>query len=454
MEDLEHLHFIGIAGSFMVGAARLAAERGHQISGSDTAFYPPMGEQAHAIGATLYTDYNADVNSRPADCYIIGNAVSRGNPLVESILSSNLPYISAPQWFAENILRGKTTIAVAGTHGKTTTASLLAWLMESAGLSPGFLLGGVHPNFGVSAKTGSGQYFVIEADEYDSAFFDKRPKFLHYRPTVAVLNNLEFDHADIYDSLAGIIKQFHYLLRTLPANGQAIVRFGDKNLAQALHQGVYSQVATFGGGSDDGGGDWLWGFVDGEMVINKDSAECCRLSPPLSGKMNRDNILAAIVAANAVGVDATRAGEFLAGYHPPLRRLQKIIDSKNILVFDDFAHHPTAYRQTIAALAEMHPTRRIIVAFEPRSNTMKAGFFKNELAMAFAAAARVIACSGDIGWDLALALKPLADVAAIENTVDDVVARIVNEVRPGDCVLLMSNGDFGGLAEKLKQRLE
>ena len=448
MASLAHLHFVGIAGSFMVGAARLAAECGYKVSGSDTGFYPPMGEQARNIKATLFEDYDSDVKSRPADCYIIGNALSRGNPLVESILREHRSYISGPQWLYENILRGKTTLAVAGTHGKTTTASLLSWILEGADFSPGFLLGGVHQNFGVSAKLGGGRYFVIEADEYDSAFFDKRPKFLHYHPTVAVLNNLEFDHADIYDSIDEITKQFHYLMRTIPEDGQVLVRLGDDNLKHVIKRGVYSPILTFGGNDN---GDWQWRFMNGDMAITKNGVECCRFTPPITGAINRDNILAATAAA-AVGVDVAKIGEYLQSYQPPLRRLQKIVEANNILIFDDFAHHPTAYRRTIEALAETYPKRRIIVAFEPRSNSMKAGVFNKALATAFTGAARVIAYSGGVTWSLADVLSPLGDVAVTEDVIDNVANRIADEARPGDCVLLMFNGDFGGLAKKIKSR--
>ncbi|MGI9298161.1 MAG: UDP-N-acetylmuramate:L-alanyl-gamma-D-glutamyl-meso-diaminopimelate ligase [Gammaproteobacteria bacterium] len=434
------LHFIGIAGALTAGVAKLAKEKGYEIAGSDRAFYPPFGEIARSLRVPLFTGYDATAKDRPADCYIIGNAVSRGNPLVESVLSSRRPYISAAQWLGENILADKKVLAVAGTHGKTTTTILLAWILHRAGLSPGFLAGGVAPNFGASVCGGKSDLFVMEADEYDSAFFDKRPKFLHYRPHIALLNNLEFDHADIYRNVGEIARQFHFLLRTVPANGRVVARAGARHLRAALDMGLYSPLSFFGGGvaewrRRDGGG--------GRMHILYRGKEMCNFTPPLIGAANRDNILAAVAAAHYAGANARNAGEYLRDFRPPNRRLQKIADADGILVYDDFAHHPTAYRKTLEALAGEYPRKRIVAVFEPRSNTMKAGVMKRKLPRAFAAAHRIVAV-GEQKW-LADSLPPektrvLPDAAAAAEF-------LRKETRADDCIVLMSNGDFGGLPQ-------
>ncbi|MDM5148185.1 UDP-N-acetylmuramate:L-alanyl-gamma-D-glutamyl-meso-diaminopimelate ligase [Candidatus Persebacteraceae bacterium Df01] len=443
----EHLHFIGIAGAFMAGAARIAKEMGYTVSGSDAAFYPPMGTQAQALGVPLFTGYDATVETRPADCYVVGNAVSRGNPLMESVLLERRPYISGAQWLGEKVLSSRTVLAVAGTHGKTTTTSLLLWLLERAGFAPGFLLGGLPQNFDISARLGTSPFFVIEADEYDTAFFDKRPKFLHYRPTVTVLNNLEFDHADIYSNVGEIVKQFHYLLRLLPADGLAIARTDDANLASAIKIGAYCPTVTFGET-----GDWQWRWHGKEMAIWHDGEECCRFVPPLAGAANRDNIVAAAAAAAFVGVKPLHVGDYLRDFKPPLRRLQKLTNVGDVVLYDDFGHHPTAYRKSLEALAEAEPHRRLLTVFEPRSNTMKAGIFAEELPKSLAAAEKIVAV-GTQPW-LEKALKILGDKATICTNADMALAHILQEIRPGDCILLMSNGDFGELPKKLMDALE
>ena len=440
-----HLHFLGIAGALMSGAARLAVELGHEVSGSDRAFYPPMGDAARALGVPLFEGYDANTNSRPADCYVIGNAITRGNPLAESVLARGLPYISAAQWVGENVLPGRTVLAVAGTHGKTTTACLLAWILQRAGFSPGFLLGGVPQNFGVSARIGKAPFFVIEADEYDSAFFDKRPKFMHYRPRAAVLNNLEFDHADIYENTGEIIRQFHYLLRTIPADGKIIARAGDANIQAALDAGAYSPVSFFGGGDGDGG-EWQSRFDGGKMTALHGGRECCRFIPPLPGAANRDNIMAAAAAADFAGADISKLGEYLQDFRPPLRRMQQLAAGE-IFVYDDFAHHPTAFRKTLEAAAEMHPQKRIVAVFEPRSNTMKAGALQKELPAAFLPAARIIAV-GNYEW-LPAALLPLGKKASVCAGVAEAEKLLREEMRAEDCIVLMSNGDFGGLPQNI-----
>ena len=440
MKQKNHLHFIGIAGALTAGAAKLAKEKGFRISGSDRAFYPPFGDEARALDARLFADYKAAAKDIDADCYVVGNAISRGNPLMESVLSSRRPYISAAQWLGENILAGKKTIAIAGTHGKTTTTILIAHILERAGLSPGFLAGGIAPTFNASARAGKSDWFVIEADEYDSAFFDKRPKFMHYRPHIALLHNLEFDHSDIYKNVGEIARQFHFLLRTIPANGRIVAQKNSRHLQSALNMGAYSPVSFFGGAN----AKWRYARKKERMHIFCDAKEMCNFVPPLIGSANRDNILAAIAVAHYAGADARRAGEYLSDFRPPLRRMQKLADANGVLVFDDFAHHPTAYRKTLQALAEEYPQKRIVAVFEPRSNAMKAGVFRRRLPNAFAAADVVVAV-GEQEW-LADSLPPSKKAIALPDAAA-AVDFLRAEIRPNDCVILMSNGDFANLPQ-------
>ena len=452
-----HLHLLGIAGSFMAGIARLAQECGYTVSGSDNAFYPPFGDKVRQMNIPLYEGYDADCSAREADCYLIGNAISRGNPLLESVLRSGKPFISAPQWLYETVLRRRPVIAVAGTHGKTTTAALLVYLLERAGTAPGFLVGGILPNFGLSARLAdTAAPFVIEADEYDSAYFDKRPKFLHYHPRVAVLNNLEFDHADIYPDTAAIIRQFHYLLRCVPGNGQIIARAGDDNLAAAMALGCFSPVAYFSDTPQTNGWHWHYqsGARGGQMTIHHNGEPCgAPFTPPLAGAANRDNILAAVAAAAAVGCAPAQAGEYLAGFKPPLRRLQLITERDGIRIFDDFAHHPTAIQKTLAALAEQRAAKqaggRLIAVFEPRSNTMKAGVFQDRARWRTAlAAADIIIAVGAQEW-LANALSDCRGEVHITDTAAAAAQQLNSTAVAGDDIVLMSNGDFGGLAGML-----
>ena len=446
---MAQLHLLGIAGSFMAGIARLAAADGHHIAGSDAAFYPPFGDEVKKLNCPLYQGYDADCHDRPADLYIIGNAISRGNPLLESILRHRRPFISAPQWLYENVLRNKHVLAVAGTHGKTTTSALLTYLLTQAGLAPGFLVGGMLPNFSRSAQLAvDSDFFVIEADEYDSAFFDKRPKFLHYHPRTAILNNLEFDHADIYPDVAAIVRQFHYLLRSVPDNGRIIAAANEPHLAAAIAMGCYTPIEYFGNESNENaGGDWHWRYANEKMQVWRGQEQCGEpFPPPLAGKANRNNVLAAIVAAAAVGVDVNRCGEYLQGFVPPLRRLQLLAENKGIRLLDDFAHHPTAISETIAALAEQGKGR-LIAVFEPRSNTMKAGVFRTQWQQTFRQADYVVAV-GDQPW-LPQTLANCHPHLQIADTVAAAEALICPLLRADDTVVLMSNGDFGGLAARL-----
>ena len=448
------IHFIGVSGAFMSGLARLALEKGLEISGSDANFDPPMGDVARALGCPLFAGYDADVGARPAELYVVGNAISRGNPLMESVLRAGRDFVSAPQFLYENVLRGRKVLAVAGAHGKTTTTALLAHILDRAGMSPGFLAGGILPSFGASARTGKGECFAIEGDEYDSAFFDKRPKFMHYRPRGAALNNLEFDHADIYANVDEIVRQFHYLLRTIPPDGKVVARAGDENLARALRTGVYSPVDFFGGENDNAKNiRWRWRMRGDAMEVLDDGRLRASFIPPLPGAMNRDNILAAIALADWAGAKADDAEKHLRDFSAPLRRLQFLGEAGGVKVYDDFAHHPTAYAATIRALREAEAGRRVLAVFEPRSNTMKAGVFRTELGRALAGADLVIGCGSGAEWDLADALRDLGGRATVVDDAGVALSRILEVAREGDCVLTMSNGPFGELPKKVLEEL-
>lgn len=455
------VHFAGVAGVFMSALAALAKEAGHCVSGSDSAFYPPGGDSARQLGITLYESYEAAARDCRADLYVIGNALSRGNPLAERILNDGEEYVSGPQWLYENVLRRRKVLAVAGTHGKTTTASLLIKILDAAKMSPGFVVGGAScgdAGGGALARSGKGEWFVVEADEYDSAFFDKRPKFLHYRPRAAIINNVEFDHADIYDGIDDIVRQFHYLLRAVPKNGAVIANADSPALGDALRMGVYSPVVFFNTGKkgDKGGNDnhyWHWHYDGGEMIVFGEGEEQCRLHPPLAGAANRDNITAALAAAHFAGVDIRHAREYLQDYRPPLRRLQKVYDEGGITMLDDFAHHPSAYKATIAAAGERYAGRRIVAVVEAASNSMKAGVFGDALAHALSAADMVFISDEKLQWDLRGALSPLADKVCVCDNNDALCAQVAKAARRGDCIVLMSNGSFGGAATKIAAAL-
>ena len=460
-----HIHVLGICGTFMGGLAALAREAGHTVTGCDAGVYPPMSEQLRALGIELIEGYGADQLALRPDVFVIGNVVSRARlpggqprfPLMEAILDAGLPYISGPQWLAENVLQGRHVLAVAGTHGKTTTTSMLAWALESAGLAPGFLVGGVPLNFGVSARLGAlapGQarpLFVIEADEYDTAFFDKRSKFIHYRPRTAVLNNLEFDHADIFDDLAAIERQFHHLLRTVPASGHVIANAEDANLARVLGQGIYSEQLLFGQGP---GSQWQARGEPHDFEVLHQGRPAGRVQWALSGVHNQLNALAAIAAAAAVGVPPARACQALARFQNVRRRMQVRGSAGGVTVYDDFAHHPTAIRATLDGLrrqldAQGRQGERILALFEPRSNTMKLGAVKEQLPWALESAAFSLCHAGGLEWDAAAALAPLGARAQVVGSVDELVARAVQVARAGDHLLCMSNGGFGGVHDKL-----
>ncbi len=446
-----HLHILGICGSFMGGLAALALEAGHRVTGCDAGVYPPMSDQLRAQGIELVEGWGADQLALEPDLFVIGNVVSRGNALMEGILDAGAPYTSGPQWLSEHVLPGRHVLAVAGTHGKTTTTSMLAWILEAAGQRPGFLVGGVPQNFGVSARLGTGQPFVIEADEYDTAFFDKRSKFVHYRPRTAVLNNLEFDHADIFADLATIETQFHHLLRTVPASGRVVVNAREDSLGRVLERGCWSDVVRFGVRGDVPG--WRARGEPHAFDVLKSGVKVGRVEWPLLGEHNQLNALAAIAAAEHAGVapgDAARALERFANVK---RRLELRGEVAGVKVYDDFAHHPTAIRTTIDGLRRrvgpLGEGPRILAVFEPRSNTMKLGTMKAQLPWALEEADLAFCHGGGLGWDAHEALAPMGERAVIADTIEALVRRIVQAARPGDHVLCMSNGGFGGIHAKL-----
>ena len=446
-----HIHILGICGTFMGGIAALARAAGHKVTGCDANVYPPMSTQLAAQGIDLIEGYGAEQLRLNADVYVIGNVVMRGNPLMEAILDSSLKYVSGPQWLRENVLHGRWVLAVAGTHGKTTTSAMLAWILEHAGLNPGFLIGGVPQNFGVSARLSDTPFFVLEADEYDTAFFDKRSKFVHYPARTAILNNLEFDHADIFADVAAIETQFHHLVRTLPASGLIVSNGADARLERVLERGCWTPVERF-----DIEGGWQAGAAENGsafQVLFKGDA-CGTVRWNLIGAHNRSNALAAIAAARHAGVPPGVAIEALGRFENVKRRMEVRGTVRGVTVYDDFAHHPTAIETTVAGLRVKVNAERIIAVVEPRSNTMKLGMMKQALPQSLAAADRVYCYGANLSWDARAALAPLGDKAAVHDNLDDLVGELARESRAGDHVLIMSNGAFGGIHEKLIRRLE
>jgi UDP-N-acetylmuramate: L-alanyl-gamma-D-glutamyl-meso-diaminopimelate ligase len=447
-----HLHILGVCGTFMAGIAALAREAGHRVTGSDASAWPPMSTQLEALGIEVLRGYDP-AHLRPApDVVVVGNVVSRGNPAIEYVLNEGLPYQSGPEWLAANVLHGRHVLAVAGTHGKTTTTSLLAWLLDAAGLEPGFLVGGVPVNFGVSARLGKGRVFVIEADEYDTAFFDKRSKFVHYRPRTAILNNLEYDHADIFPDLASIERQFHHLVRTVPGKGRLIVNGADPALARVLDMGCWSEVEFF----DDARGWTVEAREDGFDVALRGQLQG-RGRTPMAGRHNRSNALAAIAAAAHVGVPVETALRGLESFRGIKRRLELFGEAGGVQVYDDFAHHPTAIAVTIAALRERRasvPGGRILAVLEPRSNTMRLGGHAQTLAESLHDADfAFVYARPDLKWDAHGALGSLGDKLRVHADLDALVADVVAQAKPGDRVLVMSNGDFGGVHGRLLDAL-
>ena len=460
-----HVHILGIAGTFMGGIAAIAKAAGFRVTGSDLNVYPPMSTQLTALGIKFVQGYEAgQLDPRP-DVVVVGNALSRGSPVVEAMLDRGLPYTSGPLWLADHVLKDRHVLAVAGTHGKTTTSSMLAWILEHAGLSPGFLIGGVPSNFDATARLGAAPYFVIEADEYDTAFFDKRAKFVHYRPRTAILNNLEYDHADIYPDVGTIRRQFNQLLRTVPAAGRLLVNGDDPELATTLGLGCWTPVETFGAAAQGAaagivghaGSDWSAHDEDGEsarFAVYCRGRRVAEVKWTLLGKHNVMNALAAIAAAAHIGVEPAQAARALGKFRGVKRRMEIRGVVAGITVYDDFAHHPTAIETTLGGLRARVGTARIVAVLEPRSNTMKLGVHREQLALALRQADRSwFLNSSDLGWDMPTAMTALGGRAAFADTVDALVQKLADEARPGDQVLVMSNGGFGGLHEKLLAEL-
>ncbi len=436
------LHILGICGTFMGGIAALARELGHDVEGSDANVYPPMSTQLEELGIRLCSGYRAEHLVPAPDRVIVGNALSRGNPAVEHLLDERLPYVSGPQWLGESVLGTRRVLAVAGTHGKTTTTAMLAWILESCGRAPGFLVGGVPENFGISARLGTGEAFVIEADEYDTAFFDKRSKFVHYRPSVAILNNLEFDHADIFPDVAAIQRQFHHLVRIVPGNGRLIVNAEDPRLAEVLAMGAWTPVTRFG--IDQG--DWQARLT----TADGSSFEVLRLGATLGtvrwnliGRHNVMNALASLAAADAVGVAPAAAMAALGGFRSARRRLELVGEHAGIRVYDDFAHHPTAIATTLAGLRARVGTARILVSMEPRSNSMRLGAHAAELAPSLADADRVVFLRRpELAWDATHVTDALGGRGTTAADVATLLATLAATAAPGDHVVFMSNGGF------------
>lgn len=430
----------------MGGIAAIAQQAGHRVTGCDANVYPPMSDQLDALGVRLVEGYGADQLALTPDLWVVGNVVTRGNPLMEAILDRGDRYQSGPQWLADNILIRKWVLAVAGTHGKTTTSSMLAWILACAGRDPGFLIGGIAPDLLVSARSSPSDCFVIEADEYDTAFFDKRSKFVHYRPKTAVLGNLEFDHADIFSDLAAIERQFHHFVRTIPGSGRIIANGEDQAVKRVLAQGCWTPVEQFGLAAG-----WQAGDADeaGEFEIAWQGRPVGRLRWGLAGAYNRMNALAAIAAARHAGVEPPAAIEALSRFQGVRRRQELRGTARGVRVYDDFAHHPTAIRETIAGLRQRHRIGRILAVFEPRSNTLKQGVLKDALPGSFAGADKVYIHDAGLAWDARAVFAPLGARVRCESDLPAMVAAIAAEARDGDHILAMSNGGFGGIHEKL-----
>lgn len=458
---MKHIHIIGIGGTFMGGIAAIAKEAGFTVSGCDAKMYPPMSTQLESLGIEVHEGFDvAQLDAFPADVYVIGNVAKRGMDVIEAILNRNLPYISGPQWLAENVLHQHWVLAVAGTHGKTTTASMLAWVLEYAGLAPGFLIGGVPQNFSVSARLpqtpkldpdSQSPFFVIEADEYDTAFFDKRSKFVHYRPRTAVLNNLEYDHADIFADLAAIQTQFHHLVRTVPSEGLIVCNGQQQSLQDTLDKGCWTPVEKFGQAAG-----WEVGTVgeDGSFEVHLHGKQVGHVAWDLMGEHNRMNALAVIAAARHVGVSIQTACEALGAFKNVKRRMEVKGTVNGVTVYDDFAHHPTAIETTIAGLRQKVGAARILAVLEPRSNTMKLGTMKAALPASLREADQVFCYAGGVDWDVAEALAPLGNKLHVGKDFASFVDEIVKNAQAGDHILVMSNGGFGGIHGKLLDALK
>ncbi|HLF10588.1 MAG TPA: UDP-N-acetylmuramate:L-alanyl-gamma-D-glutamyl-meso-diaminopimelate ligase [Gammaproteobacteria bacterium] len=451
------VHILGICGTFMGGIAAIAKAAGHRVSGADANVYPPMSTQLRKLGIRIDNGYDNDELDDDLDCVIVGNALSRGKPVVEALLDSGVPYYSGPEWLAANVLRQKWVLAVAGTHGKTTTASMLAWILEHAGLEPGFLIGGVPRNFSISARLGKSKYFVVEADEYDTAFFDKRAKFVHYRPRTLAITNIEYDHADIYPDLDAILWQFHQLLRTVPRNGLIAANGRDRNIEQLLSQGVWTPTETFS--AADQTSDWTAAYdliaAKSRFSVFKRGARIGGAEWSLIGPHNLENALAAVIAAMHVGVGPDVALQALSKFKGVKRRLERRGVFDGITLYEDFAHHPTAIATTLSALRTQQTARRIVAVLEPRSNTMRMGVHGETLAAALAQADKVfVLASKQLDWNPESTLAALGSKLAVSWDFDSLMAKLLDQLDSGDQVVLMSNGSFQGLPRLLQQALK
>ena len=451
----KHIHILGICGTFMGGIAAIAKQSGYRVTGCDANVYPPMSTQLIEQGIELIEGFGVEQLELKPDVFVIGNVVSRGNLLMEEILNRNLPYASGPQWLADTLLRDKWVLGVAGTHGKTTTTSMLAWILEHAGLNPGFLIGGVPQNFGISARITDSPFFVIEADEYDTAFFDKRSKFVHYHPRTAILNNLEFDHADIFSDLAAIETQFHHLVRTVPGNGLVVSNGREESLTRVIKRGCWTPVELFGSPlppAGEGLGERGW-QIDSDDKVYFDGKVQGTLQWDLMGEHNRMNALAALAAARHAGVPVAQGLAALSAFKNVKRRMEVRGTVNGITVYDDFAHHPTAIDTTVAGLRRKVGKARILAVLEPRSNTMKLGVMKDALPGSLKDADLTFCYAGNLGWDARGALAPMGDKAVVKDDLNELIEAIAGAAKAGDQILVMSNGGFGGIHEKLLKRL-
>ena len=450
-----HIHILGICGTFMGGVAALARTAGHRVTGSDANIYPPMSTQLKELGIDIMEGYLPEHLDPAPDYVVVGNAMSRGNAAVEAMLNRRIPYCSGPQWLAEHVLHKQHVMAVSGTHGKTTTASMLAWILEDAGLAPGFLIGGLAVNFEVSARIGDSEYFVVEADEYDTAFFDKRAKFVHYRPQTLIINNLEFDHADIYADLDAIYWQFHQLMRTLPSNGRVIANAHDRNIPAMLEQGCWTPVEYFGLNDDS---DWRASFADaGERRIRlaHGDGESVEAAWKLGGTYNLENAIAAVAAAKSAGIPLEQASDALSRFDGVRRRMERTATVSDVAIYDDFAHHPTAIQRTIEGLKKRFPGQRIVVALEPRSNTMKMGVHKDTLPESLQDADLVFVYRPDeLAADFDSSLGSLGKRLLLFGDYDALLTALESKLLAGDQMVFMSNGSFGAARQKLTMALQ
>lgn len=451
------IHILGICGTFMGGIALLARELGHEVSGSDANVYPPMSTQLEEQGIELMEGYDPGHLQPSPDLVIVGNTLGRGNPAVEFMLNNKLPHISGPQWLSEHILQSRHVLAVSGTHGKTTATGMLCWILESAGLNPGFLVGGVPQNFGISARSGGqsgdNQFFVIEADEYDTAFFDKRSKFIHYHPDTLIINNIEYDHADIFADIAAIRREFHHMVRIIPENGLIIAKQADAEVSRVLEMGCWTTVEYFGGQ----GAEWSVEALSddySQFDVLFGSESVGKVSWGLIGQFNAENALAAIAAANHIGVKPAQSCQALESLKNVKRRLECLAEVNQVTVYDDFAHHPTAIRETLKALRQKVKGERIIAIMEPRSNTMKQGVHQDTLADAFVEADHTFLYAADnLDWDLSIVVSSLGKKARVMDSIESIVDTVAGLAEAGDHILIMSNGGFSGLHQKLIEKL-